>query len=142
MQRIIQLLQIVLPIVFQFDAAFAFTGDDTHLAAKAGSQFLFTFSQIIDPRRLLLDGLRLLGKLFAKRLRLPDGKTQRHDLLRDGQLLHLILDGQQRPRVTGGQGTSLDQFQHSRAEAQSRSAFATAGRDLPTRAAACSCVIS
>ncbi len=64
----------------------------------------FTFSQIIDPRRLLLDGLRLLGKLFAKRLRLPDGKTQRHDLLRDGQLLRLILDGQQRPRVTGGSG--------------------------------------
>ena len=102
-QRVVQLLQIVLPVVFQFNAALALAGDNAHLAAKPGGQLLFAFGQIIDLRRLLLDGLRLLCELFAERLRLPDGQTQRHDLLRNGQLLRLVLHGQQRPRVTGGQ---------------------------------------
>lgn len=33
-QRVVQLLQIVLPVVFQFDAALALAGDNAHLAAK------------------------------------------------------------------------------------------------------------
>ena len=59
LQRVIQLLQIVLSVIFQFDPALALAGDDPDLAAKTGGKLLFAFRQIIHLRQLGLGRLRL-----------------------------------------------------------------------------------
>ena len=82
LQGVIELLQILLSVVFQFDPALALAGDDPDLAAETGREFLFTFRQIIHLRRLGAGRLGLLAELFAQRLRLPDGQAEGHDLLR------------------------------------------------------------
>ena len=58
LQGVIELLQILLSVVFQFDPALALAGDDPDLAAETGREVLFTFRQIIHLRRLGLGGLR------------------------------------------------------------------------------------
>ena len=101
-QGVQQILQIFLPIEFQFKAPLALAVDDLDAPAKVLAQGFFTFGHVVHRKNFLFLGRGLLAHVLAQQLRLTDGQPQRNDLLRGFLLLLLRFQLQDSPGVAGG----------------------------------------
>ena len=74
-QGVQQILQIFLPIEFQFKASLALAIDDLDTPAKVLAQRLFAFGHIVHRKNFFFLGCGLLAHVLAQQLRLTDGQS-------------------------------------------------------------------
>ena len=74
-QGVQQILQIFLPIEFQFKAPLALAIDDLDAPAKVLAQRLFAFGHIVHRKNFFFLGHGLLAHVLAQQLRLTDGQS-------------------------------------------------------------------